>query len=270
MQWVGCNVTELETGLLIFKNVALPEGIFSEIYLGPGGVCAVIQSSVHDPQAMYSALRSLLGTVRVRLFLGHNQQFDPLERTFTELPDGCLGHIQVIEEYITSEPCVNAPEKIRLMREQLIYIDAHTRGYYRDENGTLFLRHGSSFHPVSDQDSEHLLRVMLFGGFLGLHRFAIGKYMSGILYLFTCGCFLLGWVLDLLQFLTGTLRDKSKSLILPPENRQRAFLLCLPALAMGACAMILYTQLISYLLELGSNSTALDSFLVNILSTYGF
>ena len=38
---------------------------------------------------------------------------------------------------------------------------------------------------------------LTFGGFFGIHRFYIGKYLTGILYLFTGALLGLGWLYDL-------------------------------------------------------------------------
>ncbi len=39
--------------------------------------------------------------------------------------------------------------------------------------------------------------LLTFGGVLGLHRFYLGKWISGLIYLFTGGLFLVGWLYDL-------------------------------------------------------------------------
>ena len=39
--------------------------------------------------------------------------------------------------------------------------------------------------------------VLWIFGFLGLHRFYYGRPVSGTIYLFTCGLFLIGWLVDL-------------------------------------------------------------------------
>ena len=38
--------------------------------------------------------------------------------------------------------------------------------------------------------------LLTFGGFLGLHRFYIGKWFTGLLYLVSGGLFTIGWLYD--------------------------------------------------------------------------
>ena len=44
--------------------------------------------------------------------------------------------------------------------------------------------------------------LCLFGGFFGAHKFYEGKAGTGLLYLFTCGLFGIGWILDCLNLLS--------------------------------------------------------------------
>lgn len=52
-----------------------------------------------------------------------------------------------------------------------------------------------------------LLLCWLFG-FLGIHRFYVGKVGTGILMLLTCGGFVIWWLIDLIMILTGVFCDK--------------------------------------------------------------
>lgn len=49
--------------------------------------------------------------------------------------------------------------------------------------------------------------LCLLFGYLGIHRFYVGKTFTGIIWLFTMGLFGIGWILDLLVILFGGFKD---------------------------------------------------------------
>lgn len=51
--------------------------------------------------------------------------------------------------------------------------------------------------------------LCLFLGFLGAHRFYVGKGGTGILWLLTGGMFSIGWFIDTIVILCGGFRDKA-------------------------------------------------------------
>jgi len=50
--------------------------------------------------------------------------------------------------------------------------------------------------------------LCLLFGYFGAHRFFTGKIKSGVLWIFTAGMFLIGWLVDLILIITGKFSDK--------------------------------------------------------------
>lgn len=59
----------------------------------------------------------------------------------------------------------------------------------------------------SDKSKAVALTLCIFLGFLGVHRFYLGKKASGRLYFFTLGLLGIGWLTDILVIVTGHMRD---------------------------------------------------------------
>ncbi|MFQ5981582.1 MAG: TM2 domain-containing protein [Candidatus Heimdallarchaeota archaeon] len=74
-------------------------------------------------------------------------------------------------------------------------------------------------HPVrvtvaiSEKSRTISLVLCLFLGWLGIHRFYVGKMLSGILYLLTFGVFGLGILFDLVVILTGNFKDTTGGVV---------------------------------------------------------
>lgn len=49
----------------------------------------------------------------------------------------------------------------------------------------------------SDTHSKVIGYILWLVGFSGAHRFYYGRQLTGIIWLFTCGLFLIGWIVDL-------------------------------------------------------------------------
>lgn len=60
---------------------------------------------------------------------------------------------------------------------------------------------------VSDKDWLTALLLCIFLGVLGIHRFYVGKGGTGVIWLFTAGCFGIGWIIDLIMLVTGGFTD---------------------------------------------------------------
>lgn len=51
--------------------------------------------------------------------------------------------------------------------------------------------------------------LCLFMGWIGAHRFYVGKYGTGVLWVITFGCFYFGWIIDCISILKGTFKDRN-------------------------------------------------------------
>ncbi|WP_461246757.1 TM2 domain-containing protein [Treponema sp. R6D11] len=60
---------------------------------------------------------------------------------------------------------------------------------------------------TSDKKKWTALLLCLFLGWLGAHRFYVGKIGTGLLYMCTCGIFFIGAVIDFFSILMGSFRD---------------------------------------------------------------
>lgn len=60
---------------------------------------------------------------------------------------------------------------------------------------------------TSDKKKSTALLLCLFFGWLGAHRYYVGKIGTGLLYTCTFGLFCIGWIVDLFKILLGTFRD---------------------------------------------------------------
>ena len=70
---------------------------------------------------------------------------------------------------------------------------------FQQEYERRFLAEGST--PLIDMENKNTVIIiwicLIFGGFLGLHRFILGHWALGFLYLFTCGLLFFGVIADI-------------------------------------------------------------------------
>lgn len=74
--------------------------------------------------------------------------------------------------------------------------------------------------PVRSQKNKGVALVLcVLLGYMGIHRFYVGKIGTGILWLLTLGCFGIGWIVDIVMLCCNKFADKSGAIIGLPETR---------------------------------------------------
>lgn len=61
---------------------------------------------------------------------------------------------------------------------------------------------------VSRKSKTTALLLCIFAGYVGAHKFYVGKIGTGIIYLFTAGLFGFGWIIDIILIAAGSFRDE--------------------------------------------------------------
>lgn len=60
---------------------------------------------------------------------------------------------------------------------------------------------------TSNKSKVAALILAIFLGAIGIHRFYVGKVGTGIIWFLTGGCFLIGWIYDIIKIASGTFKD---------------------------------------------------------------
>lgn len=67
---------------------------------------------------------------------------------------------------------------------------------------------------TSHKSRKTALLLCIFLGIVGAHRFYVGKYKSGVFYVFTGGGFIVGWLMDIVKILLGDFKDRQGNVLI--------------------------------------------------------
>ncbi len=245
--------------LMVCRNIAAPLGDLAEIYIGPSGIF-VVACSCTSPGMLFHDLRERLGNPHVRLYVADQGIYDPFSDSVLALSEDSDLDNELIS-WTLNRRCVFDESARLYIKKQLIQIDASVRGEYIDNSGTVHVLRRGNFVPSSNLDPNILYWLTMLGSSFGLHRFYMGKFFSGLLYLLTSGLFGFGWLVDGFALLTGLQRDKKHRLVRTPSNRPKKLAGALVGLLVTVFFLILYLRF----LQLASNtlSSGLDTALNN-------
>lgn len=71
---------------------------------------------------------------------------------------------------------------------------------------------------ISSKSKGVAIVLCIFFGLLGVHRFYAGKVGTGVIWLFTGGCFVIGWIYDLVMICNNNFTDSEGAVIRPQEH----------------------------------------------------
>ena len=81
--------------------------------------------------------------------------------------------------------------------------------YQNNNNNIVNNVNNTNVAQISPKSKVVALVLAILLGWLGIHRFYAGKYISGVIYLFTYGVFYCGWILDIILIITNNFKDKN-------------------------------------------------------------
>lgn len=230
-------------GITLCEDVRLPSGSVCTVFLSSHSVYA-LSSSKRSASAQWLEIHELLNPIRMRLYVleegaGHCGLYDPLTQTLGPELDG-----DALTKDIDSWLCYGNPvydaHSIESLIARIRSADIRGRGYVVDESGEIFLLRHGKLRKASPVSSDTQFFLTLFGGTLGLHRFALGKTISGIVYLLTGGLMLAGWLLDLLQLFIGMQIDNKSRYLFPLKTPGKKLLFLPIGLLFGFLPFLVY------------------------------
>ena len=128
------------------------------------------------------------------------------------LPENMEGYKGNKDGYVT--PRVSAAYLKTLKRAIEKHQEEHKKAEkYIYKNDMKYVRHpitkfgmivDEAYFPVSNEDPWKFMLLILLGGIFGLHKFKTHEFLKGFGYMLTCGCFVAGYLVDIVAVLTGT------------------------------------------------------------------
>ena len=214
LEYEFCECTPLEDTLIRCSPVKLQDTELDALYLGPSGVFAVTDGDA-DPISIHAFLCDFLHTARVDIYLPGEGLYNASSGSVCPVSSEDSLNDAIYMRTTLGSPLWDEND-LKILQEQIRLLDGKSRGMFCDGEGRRYVVRNGNFFPMSEHNPNKIMLLALLGGVFGLHRFSLGKWSSGLLYLLTGGLIGFGWLLDVLQLMAGLMRDSQKRLIAKP------------------------------------------------------
>lgn len=219
LDYVICECTPLVDSLTMCAPVCIPKAELEAVYVGPGGMFIVADGDV-DPERARRFMCEYIGRSCIMIYHRKKGLYSASgERVPANLDEKALD-VEIYQHVAQSAPIWD-DDAVLDIQKRLRILDGTNRGIYRDDYGDWYISRNETFLPLSEHDPDKAFGLLMFGGILGLHRFFVGRWLSGLAYFLTGGLFGLGWLLDATQMLTGTMKDRKKKVLAKPAKQSK-------------------------------------------------
>ena len=127
----------------------------------------------------------------------------------------CTGNVC---EYCGAALPYNGPDHVHIDNSRNTVNVIYNNNYYSQEAPVRQIEYVQQIPVYSPKSRSTALILCIFFGWLGVHRFYVGKVGTGLLYMFSAGALYIGWIVDIISIAKGTFRD-SNGLLLVKENQ---------------------------------------------------
>lgn len=220
----------IDNDIYVCSNVMTSVGTIPEVYFCSYGLFIVLKELKEPIRVTYQKIRELLQVQHVYIYVPNAGVYNYFQDEYKEVKIHEEAESEEDENlqafsYWYGQQQIGNTEKydsdeIENIESKIKALDANIRGSFVDEEGNIYLKKGKKFVPMASINPDRIFYACVFGGGLGVHRFLLGKYFSGVIYFLTVGLFGIGWIVDTMSIFFGMMKEKKKRMLMPLSNKK--------------------------------------------------